>query len=417
MFPADHPSRQVANTIAVVERPHLGTLLSGRQMALVERLYATMLSERGRQALARTIAVEGRLDGSVLAIYGEPERGDAHSVISGGHFLVRGGGDSGDGPALGGGVAYGHQKGNRRWRVAGNAFAYHGDAANRLLAALSAAERVRAVLPAPPHELVLQVQNRGGRFPGLRLGTVGDRARQAAANLLQTVLGLYPEPARARAQAAVDANGGVDALHVATYRRFGFYGDMKDWASLDAAERARRGEPYWQVWRLEGPGTIVHFQGYPHVHAYVQVVRDPGLANVGPVLAQTTEPIEGAAMRRFLEQALRRSTGEAQAFAAEDPPGRFCPGDITTGLAHAVDPFRETIVVATIDPRAMARPLRERLGPVVGQQRVATTAYLSRERDLFGRPEDVEATRISLREAIIASLRAGGLRSAAAPPG
>ncbi|HSJ98180.1 MAG TPA: hypothetical protein VLC53_13960, partial [Myxococcota bacterium] len=75
VLPADHPSRQIDNTVATLDRPHLGTLLSPAQRALVDRLYTGMLSERGRQAFAGTIAVEGRLDGCVLAIYGEPERG------------------------------------------------------------------------------------------------------------------------------------------------------------------------------------------------------------------------------------------------------------------------------------------------------------------------------------------------------
>jgi hypothetical protein len=417
VLPADDPTKQIANTIAVLDRPHIGTLLSPAQLYLVERLYASMLSDRGRQALSGTISVEGKLEGSVLAIYGEPERGDAHTVLSGGHFLVRGGGDPGDGPVLGGAVAYGHQIGDGIWRVRGNGFAYHGDVANRLFAALSPAERAKAVLPAPPHELLLQVQGAGGRFPGLRLGDAGEVACQAGADLLEAVLGLYPETARERARAAVRANGGVEALHIATYASRGFYSDMKDWAALAAAERARRGEPYWQVWRLEGPGTIIHFKGHPHVHAYLQIARDARRANIGPVLAQTAQPVEGPVMRNFLEQALRRATGEAHAFVLEDPPGRFCPGEITTGLVVSVDPFREKIVIATIEPRAMAAPLRARLGSPVTRQRVVTTAFLAQDSELFGQPELVTDTRIPMREAILAHLRAGGLRSAAAPPG
>ena len=114
------------------------------------------------------------------------------------------------------------------------------------------------------------------------------------------------------------------------------------------AERARRGDPYWQVWRLEGPGTIVHFQGHPHVHAYLQVVRDPARANLGETLAATADGVEGERMRRLLEGALRSSTGEALAFYADEIPGRFCPGEITTGLAYSLDPYCNPVVVASI---------------------------------------------------------------------
>jgi hypothetical protein len=252
VFPADHPSRQIANTIAVLDRPHLGTVLSGAQLALVERLYDAMLSPRGRQSLAGTVATEGRLTGCVLAIYGDPGDGVAQAVISGGHLLVRGGGDApGDaGPVLGGAVAYGHQIGNGRWRVRGNSFAYHGDAANRLFAALSPAQRAQATLPTPPHELLLQLQGGGGRFPGVPLAGLAERAEEAARGLLDTVLGLYPEAAQQRAREAIEAHGGLGALRFACYADRGFYEDMKTWAALDAGERARRGDPYWQVWRL-----------------------------------------------------------------------------------------------------------------------------------------------------------------------
>ena len=130
VLPADHPSRQIANTISVLERPHLGTLLSPYQQDLARGLCSSMLSPQGRAAFAGTLAVEGRLEGCVLAIYGEPETGHAQVVLSGGHVMLRGDGESGE--ALGGGLAYGHQVGNHRWRVEGNSFAPHGDAANRL---------------------------------------------------------------------------------------------------------------------------------------------------------------------------------------------------------------------------------------------------------------------------------------------
>lgn len=413
VLPLDDPTRQIDNTIATLERPHLGTLLSPAQRALVQRLYEGMLSPRGREAFAGTVAVEGRLDGCVLALYGEPERGAAHAqaVISGGHLLLRGGARI-PGSAFGGGIAYGHQIGNGAWRVPGNSFAYHGDAANRLFAALAPAEQARAVRAAPPHELVLQPQGSDGVFPGVRIGSLGEPGQAAAAALLDALFSCHPEREREAARACLDANGGVGALHFAVYESHGFHEDMRPWASLDAAERARRGPPYWQVWRLEGPGAVVHFQGHPHVHAYVSIVRDPARANLGESLGRIAAPIEGEAMRALLEAALRRATGEALAFHDEQVPGRFCPGEITTGLAYALDPYRNRVAVATIAGRAMAAPLRERLaaaGVVVepnAAYRIATTDYFASRSDLVGEPERVERDATLLRDALVAHLRA-----------
>ena len=413
VLPADHPARQINNTIAVLERPHLGTLLSPMQRELAGALYREMLSDRGRAAFAGTVAVEGRLDGCVLVIYGEPERDDAHVVIMGGHLLLRGGARAGS--AFGGGIAYGHQTGNGAWRVPGNSFAYHGDAANRLYAALSPDERRQAVLPAPPHELVLQPQGHGGVFPGLPLGALPESARPHAEQLLEALLSCYPEAERAEARACLDANGGPDALHVSYYASHGFYEDMTTFAAADAAERMRRGDPYWQVWRLEGPGAVVHFQGHPHVHAYIQVVRDPARANVGETLARLDAPLDGEAMRGLLEAALRRATGTSLAYQDAAVPGRFCAGPVTTGLAYSLDPYRNRVVVAAIDGRAMAPALRERLsaaGTAIEpdqRYRVASTDYLSRQRDRFGEPADVEMGTELLRDALVTHLRAGGL--------
>jgi hypothetical protein len=419
VLPADHPSRQIANTISVLERPHLGTLLSPGQRALVEQLCSSMLSAQGRAAFAGTLAVEGRLDGCVLTIYGEPESARAQVVLMGGHLMLRAGGEDAGGSAFGGGLAYGHQVGNHRWRVEGNSFAPHGDAANRLYARLAPEERMRAVLPSPPHELVLQVQRAGARFDGARVGSLSERAQEEAGRLLDTVLASYPEAARERARSCIEGNGGREALHVAFYATHGFYSDMRSWGALEPAARARRGDPYWQVWRIEGPGTILHFQGYPHVHAYIQVVRDPARANLGEALGETSEGVEGERLRRVLEGALRRATGEALAFHADPVPGRFCPGEITTGLAYSLDPYRNHVVVAKAEGRAMSAALRARVeagGAEVEPKRryrVATTQYFAATPEIFGEPESVEWSDLLLRDALVAHLRAGGLADAA----
>jgi hypothetical protein len=418
VFPADHPARQIANTLSVLERPHLGTLLSPAQRGLVEQLCLGMLSQQGRVSFAGTLAVEGRLDGCVLAFYGKPETGNAQAVLMGGHVMLRGGGESAEGAAFGGALAYGHQIGNQEWRVPGNSFAPHGDAANRLFASLAQGERAHAILPAPPHELVLQVQRADATFPGARVGSLSESAQAEAARLLETVFASYPEAARLRALSCIEANGGREALHVAFYASHGFYADMRAWTTLTPAERAQRGDPYWQVWRIEGPGTIVHFKGHPHVHAYVQVVRDPARANFGEALGVAETSIEGERMRRLLEGALRRATGEPLAFHADEVPGRFCPGEITTGLAYSLDPYRNHVAVATIAGRAMSAALRDRLvaaGAAIEparRYRVASTHYFAAQPAIFGEPEAVEREDLLVRDALVAHLRAGGLADA-----
>jgi hypothetical protein len=157
---------------------------------------------------------------------------------------------------------------------------------------------------------------------------------------------------------------------------------------------------------------VVHFQGYPHVHAYLHVVRDAARANVGAALGRTSAGLEGEPLRGLLEAALRRATGEPLAWHSPELPGRFCPGEVTEGLAFALDPYGNRVAVATIDARAMATPLRERLAaagtaPEPGRRyRIATTNYFATRSDQFGTPESVDTAPLYLREALVAHLRA-----------
>jgi hypothetical protein len=197
---------------------------------------------------------------------------------------------------------------------------------------------------------------------------------------------------------------------------------MVSWAALDAPERERRGEPYWQVWRVEGPGTVIHFKGHPHVHAYLSIVRDPARANLGESLARTESTLEGEPMRRLLEAALRRASGEPLAFHGAQVPGRFCAGEVTTGLAFALDPYANRVAVATVEGRALAAPARERLaraGVAIepgGRYRIATTDYFARgdEAHELGTPLAVETGSELVRDALIAEIRANRLAAAMA---
>jgi hypothetical protein len=147
------------------------------------------------------------------------------------------------------------------------------------------------------------------------------------------------------------------------------------------------------------------------------VARDPSRLNVGEALAHTPVTLEGEPMRRLLEAALRRATGEALAFQPADVPGRFCAGEITTGLAWSLDPYRNRIVVATLEGRAMTDALRARLTgggvavePAV-RYRVATNDYAVDE-GLLGEAVAVEPGTAWVRDALVAELRASGLAAA-----
>ena len=125
-------------------------------------------------------------------------------------------------------------------------------------------------------------------------------------------------------------------------------------------------------------------------------------------------------MRRLLEAALRRATGEPLAFYGAQVPGRFCAGDVTTGLAFALDPYANRVAVATFEGRALSAPARERLarsGVAIepsGRYRIATTDYFVQRDDAheLGAPLTVETGAALVREALIAEIRANQLAAA-----
>ena len=85
----------------------------------------------------------GGLDACEVVIYGDPTSvgAECQVLIAGAHLLIRGGGTTAAGSAFGGPLGYGHQIGNGVARLPNNAFAYHGDAAKKLLGSPSGAGR------------------------------------------------------------------------------------------------------------------------------------------------------------------------------------------------------------------------------------------------------------------------------------
>ena len=429
MLPWDHPSRAVTNTVSIIRKPHLGTLFDARQRGWIREIYRTTASAEGRRALHNTITLEGKLEGNTFTIYTDAEpgriahayaQGRAQVVINGGHLMLRSGAADALGGGFGGAIAYGQQIGNGRYRVAGNAFAPHGDAANRVFAALDDAQRARALHAEAPHEALQQLQGAGGAFDGVRIGTLEPEARERTAELVSRVLATYPESAQRAAWRALETHGGVDALHLAFYESKGFYADGRCHADLAAPERARNiaaaaaaegsDTPYWQVWRIEGPGCVMHFQGHPHVHAYVHVAEDLAAQHVGETIAEAPRALSPGATRALALAALRSETGADAAFLPGPSPARLLSGPVRESQVYAMSPFDEAAVVATFEPRQFGPALREGLaaqGVDLSRRervRIATSGYALAEADL-GEPETVQS-RGSIRDVYAAHLRA-----------
>lgn len=416
-FEWDHPARQLTNTVPILHRPHIGTLLGAEQRDLVARLWSTMLSETGHPLFRSTLSLEaGGIDGCMLAIYGQPG-GPLQASINGAHLHVRSPGSRASGAALGGPIAYGQQAGNGTYRVQGNAFAFQSERMNELLQQLPSELQTQVRVPRFDVEFIVQVQDETGSFPGVAFGRMPDASRELAHELVRTVLRSYPEPEYAEALSCIEHNGGLDALHLAVSDEHGYYPDRSTVARRGNADPQDGIAPFFQVWRIEGPGTVLRFQGAPHVHAYLHVARDVHRPSVGETLTRIEAPLEGAALQRLIWNALARSGAADHAFYPYPAATRLRAGAVTTGDIWSIDPFDNRVAVAVLPGAALGSKLREALqleGVEVDprrEYRIASTQDLveSGDREAFGDPDRVERTGISLREALVREVRERGL--------
>ncbi len=407
---SDHPARQVTLTQAVHQGPHIGTLFNGDQVALIRAMYEQVLSSQGRAWLQNTVSLEGRFEGSILKIYSQDANQasvrNSQVVINGGHYMLRTD-DLNDGYALGGPVSYGQQLGNNKFRVQGNAFKAHGDAIDLLHAALSDVERQLAYQDSPPQELLLQTQGVGGVFPGVRIGDISSPAQEVAREALNTLFAGFTLSQQSEAWSAIEDNGGIGSLHLALYQDFSFYTDGTRFSELSPEEQKLRGNPYTQIWRIEGPASVIHFKGYPHVHAYMNIVKDPSKIAIGESLTTTKQVISQAETQRLVMTMLKANSEQTAAFYPSLVQGRISPGIVSTGSIYTLDPFANEIVTAELAWEAMAEPLKQSLyqqgfDPNVGQRvRIATIDYMLQRPDLLGTPERVNYSGQIVRDQLI----------------
>ena len=414
-LPWQHPSRQLVNTVAILKNPHLGTLLTAEQLPYVWAMFRHMQSSVGVPLFAQPVREEaGGLVGCVMNIYGDPIEGPCQTVLSGGHLQIRGG------DRLGGsfvdGIAYGHQIGNFVPRVAGNAWAFHSAEVNAFFRSLTASQRRQAIVARKPYELDVQLQGASGDFHGLPVSELGYDQSRAFQGLLVTLLSAYPEQQVAAALTDIEAAGGWSALHLALYAEHGYF---EDGQSL-AQDPERQGElPYFQVWRIEGPGAVIHHEGYPHVHAYVHIAGDPEQQAVGAQLADLEKPLRGETLRRFQQAGLARAGDADVGFYPGQMESHLPRGPLTEGLVWTLDPFGNDVMVVEIDGDKMGDSLKGAVAEQAGQlelgrtYRVATSSYRLRAyADDIGSWRAEESAGTTVREALVEHVRQGGLADA-----
>ena len=188
--------------------------------------------------------------------------------------------------------------------------------AQRILRNLDAAKRKLAVLEEAPVQTGIELQGRHGTFPGIAVSALALEDKRARSRSRRAHFGDLYRRTTSRTR------GRVCRPTAASTRCFS--------VTTSTARTARLAEG--QVFRLEGPGSVMYFRGYPHVHAFINIAMnaDAPLSS-GEELGENPAWLDRAGVKALFETALRAETGADLAFYPQDSvAGRLRPG---------VDPF------------------------------------------------------------------------------
>jgi len=151
-------------------------------------------------------------------------------------------------------MVYGH---GDESSASANIFYYQTQKVNEVFAALDTDQAKQALVSsAAPKETDIRIQGEKGKFAGLAVSAMNDDQKRIVKDCLKTLLAPYRKEDGAEAMKLIDATGGIDQL------RFAFY-QQEDLGK----------DKIWDIWRIEGPSTVVHFRGAPHVHAYINIAQ------------------------------------------------------------------------------------------------------------------------------------------------
>ena len=229
-----------------------------------------------------------------------------------------------------------------------------------------------------------------------------------AAELVERIFATYPADDVAYARACLQANGGIDGLFLSYYQH-GEDGTITE----------------GQVFRLEGPGAVVYFRGYPHVHAFVNVAMNAEAPlSSGDDLGENPAWLDRSGVKALFEAALRAETGADLAYYPLDSvAGRLRPGVIRSGDIYSLESWQETVEIvdvhgSTLSSRMVAQLPATAQGPDLAKTyRIATTAYAARDlQDHLGRI-DARRSGAMLRDLTVAYLKRHGFDDLCSVPG
>lgn len=251
-FPFEHELRQKINANWHVTEPTIGgDFYTVEQRGLITQIVKGATSDEGYDRLVQQMDYDdGGINFFSVAVFGQPGAGKFEFELTGRHLTLRADGNSVEHAAFGGPIVYGHGEEVPE----GNVYHYQTQQTNKVFRALDDKQSKQALLKKAPAESAVALKGRDAEFPGIAVNELSADQRQLVEETLKVLLAPYRQEDVSEVMELLQANGGVESLHMAFYEQ----GDLNS-------------DRLWDIWRVEGPGFVWHFRGAPHVHAYINI--------------------------------------------------------------------------------------------------------------------------------------------------
>ena len=266
VFPFDHELRLKVDNNWHITKQRIGSdFFTADQREMVRQIFMGLHSEEYAETVFNQVVHDSGKAGfgdCSVALFGEPGTGNFEFVLTGRHCTRRCDGDSVEGAAFGGPIFYGHaaEDFDEAPDHPGNAYWYQAKRANKVFEALDGKQREVALLGTSRKEQGYKTVKLTGKafgLPGIRMSDLSKDQRGLVKKTLADILAPYRQADVREAMKLIQA-GGFTNLHMAFYKNQ----DIGD-------------DGVWDVWQIEGPNMICFFRGEPHVHAWINIKKQP----------------------------------------------------------------------------------------------------------------------------------------------
>ena len=265
-FPFDHELRLKVDNNWHITKQRIGSdFYTADQQEMVKQIFMGLHSPEYAETVYKQVVHDSGEPGfgdCSIGLFGEPGSGRFEFVLTGRHCTRRCDGDTVEGAAFGGPIFYGHaaEDFDEAPDHPGNAYWYQAKRANEAFEMLDGKQREVALLGESRKERgynTVKLTGKAFGLPGIRMSELSKDQRRHVRKVLADILAPYRKQDVREAMKLIK-NSGFNNLHMAFYKNH------------DVGE-----DGVWDVWQIEGPSMVCFFRGDPHVHAWINIKKQP----------------------------------------------------------------------------------------------------------------------------------------------